>query len=288
MKLQDEDSFFEYVHNINEPILSVIDKHFTALAQNWYKNLQRYNRASNAIIFSIDDESQQFLEHNDIKTFRLINNISYTNESFWPKIELFSKLTIMNYINQLEKTFFFFDVDIHLLKDPLDYIKKKCIDKDFVISSDRYFSTYNTEWSDNRQYYQRDGTTNIGDREGTLNGGILYVKLDSNTSAAAKKFLEGAFKATEPLRTDYPTVERKPWETQFYTCQHHMFEQINNNKFLKYSRLSCLLFANGSAWGIPYLKDKILKDGYTIHYNYFYDTADEKISALKKDGFWLL
>ena len=288
MKLQNEDQFFEYAQTIDNPILSVVDKNFTPLAHNWYKNLQHINRESSAIIFSIDAASQHFLESNNIKTFRLINNISYTNESFWPKIELFSKLTIMNYINQLEKSFFFFDVDIHLLKDPFSYIQEKCIDKDFIISSDRYFANYSEKWSKTRQYYQRDGNTNIGDKEGTLNGGVLYVKHDNNTSSEARKFLENAFKATVPLKDNYPVVERESWETQLYTCQHHMFEQINNNKFLKYDRLSCLLFANGSAWNVPYLRSKILEEGYTVHYNYFYDTADEKVSALKEDGFWLL
>ena len=122
MKLQDEDRFFEYVQNIDNPILSVTDSQFTSLAKNWHANLCAINREKSAIIFSIDDDSEKVLTNSGIKTFRLNNTLSYTNETFWPKIELFSKLTIMNYINRLRKSFFFFDVDIHLLKDPFNYI----------------------------------------------------------------------------------------------------------------------------------------------------------------------
>ena len=147
-------------------------------------------------------------------------------------------------------------------------------------------------WPKVRQYHKKDGTTNYEGNDGTLNGGILHVTRSDEDN---NYFLRTAYNmAMEMHVTGYPDVTPAELPTEYedndyYSCQMHMNKLIQEYQpMLTYKRLPGLLFANGSAWDNLYLREKIIDHGYTIHFNYEYDTAQKKIDVMKDNGYWLI
>ena len=267
----------DYLNQKEYVYLTCVTHDFVEMTYNWFLHLKKLNQENNVLVIALDNNCYIELQKLNIPSVLLETNIN--SDNIEDLSSMFTKLNCIGYIgNKYNIDIIHSEVDIIILKNPLDNLKIQTQDYDIAIASNRIYRT--SLESDNINY-----------TEGVDTFGFCYAPYYKN-----KDFIDAL------------NFDINWWNT---TLQQSNIQGVNgllnsnnssellvNNIFTKFNTkvkiLNIIEYANGNCFLTNFIKEKILNTAITLHYNNcttsnnFLINRDLKIDLMKENNHWLV
>jgi hypothetical protein len=268
---------------LDDIITTTVSDNYRELTLNWIANLNLYNLKDNIVIFCLDNEIYNCIIEQNVKAYKLLDNVIINDRGDWIELEKYHKATgpIM-LADMYKKNILFSDVDVVFLKTPLDYFKS--IDSDIIVTDDKRYNKFHLARKENhiitiQDNVPKDWGVTDQSKFGNLNGAVGYYRYNKDIIAFFKTIF-----AKENIANYPQKIEDGAAQT--------IFNDGLTNQRISVEVVSVFDFANGSLLDVPYLKKKVMESAVGIHYNYCdsdpYKGYREKIDKIKNDNFWYI
>ena len=268
---------------LDDIITTTVSDNYRELTLNWIANLNLYNLKDNIVIFCLDNEIYNCIIEQNVKAYKLLDNVIINDRGDWIELEKYHKATgpIM-LADMYMKNILFSDVDVVFLKNPLDYFKS--IDSDIIVTDDKRYNKFHLARKENhiitiQDNVPKDWGVTDQSKFGNLNGAVGYYRYNKDIIAFFKTIF-----AKENIANYPQKIEDGAAQT--------IFNDGLTNQRISVEVVSVFDFANGSLLDVPYLKKKVMESAVGIHYNYCdsdpYKGYREKIDKIKNDNFWYI
>jgi hypothetical protein len=291
MTTEDNNFLQDYLKNKSEIISTPITYDYISLTKNWFLSLKKLNLDNQCLIIALDNESYVDLKNNNIPVIKSIFDVkkSSTIEEWRVKEKKFKFLDILNIVKQYDINMIHCEVDVILLKNPIEKIKQEIKpDYDICVVSDRRFNDFHI-----RRNLEVD--SHIDRNTGMVHkyGKSYWVQYGIENFAFSyipktKKNLH----FWDQLTHNEEYLKKFDVEGYAGSSQTILIHAIKNYN-MKIKCLSPFEFANGTVWDLSYLRNRIKNTAYLIHYNTAEGKTPEesknmKIEKMKKHNHWFL
>jgi hypothetical protein len=272
-----EDFLKDYLNQKEYVYLTCVTYDWVEMTYNWFLHLKKLNQENNVLVVALDNNCYLELQKLNIPSVLIETNINPDNIE--NKSSMFTKLNCIGYIgNKYKIDIIHSEVDIIILKNPLENLKIQIQDYDIAISSNKFYKT--SLKLDN----------NI--KEGIdTSFGFCYVPYYKN-----KDFIDALNFNFEWWETKLKQNNIK--NVDFLLQNNNSIELPIVNIFTKFNiktkTLNIIEYANGDCFFTNFIKEKILNDAITLHYNNctfsndILENRDSKIQLMKENNHWLV
>jgi hypothetical protein len=281
----------------NKPYLytTTITETYVDMAYNWFLSLKKINQDHLVLIGALGHNC--FLKLKNLNIPAVLIDVEFSkNETKqdWIENTKNTKLILFEYLIQnFNIKFFASDVDVFINKNPYLYIEP-FIDEDyhvFVMNDKRYDPflperklNVQTLISKNKLTIDYCGPT-AQQLYGEENAGFSFINVKEEYKTLYTSYLDKFYEIKENIN------QKGTESSSIQTLSNKIYKDIN----VKFKKLNCFDFVNGSIWKIPYLNKKI-KDTYCmVHYNFCepFDLEpiplkEKKIEWMKENQHWLI